>query len=489
MRSRRSTRSRALLAALAAALSLTTSAVAAPAPPFAQAGRWILDSRGRVVVLHGVNMVNKKPPYYPSALGFGADDVKALKREGFNTVRLGIIYKGLESQRGQIDDAYLAKVLETARLLERNGIYPLVDFHQDMYNERFNGEGFPDWAVRDDGLPAQPDEGFPANYLIMPALQRNYDHFFADTDVQEPYAAAWAHVADRFRGERGLVGFDIFNEPFPGTQWQTCANPSGCPELDAKLAAFSKRVFDAVRKVDTKRLLWWEPYLTFNNGAQTSHGDTGHSRAGMSFHMYCLGETPGVTPPSRPPDPGGCATEDGLVLDNADAVSKQTGDALLLSEFGATDDVSTIGRVVGEADGARMSWQYWSWWNSDTCCDRPSEGVIRDISKPPTNENLKQDKLDVLVRPYPQAIAGTPERWSFDPSTRMFDLAYSLKPAGPRRPTYTPTEVWVPRRKYPKGYTVKVAGARVTSRPDSQLLQLRAKKSAGKVTVQVSPRG
>ena len=72
----------------------------------------------------------------------------------------------------------------------------------------------------------------------------------------------------------------------------------------------------------------------------------------------------------------------------------------------------------------------------------------------------------------------------------MFDLAYSIKPpAGKRRPTYTPTEVWVPRRHYPKGYTVKVTGARVTSRPNKQLLTLRAKRSAGKVTVQVAPRG
>jgi endoglycosylceramidase len=448
----------------------------------------VLDRKGRVVVLHGVNMVNKKPPYHPAALGFGKDDVKAIKGMGFNTVRVGIVYKGLESRRGRYDDAYLAEVLKTVRLLERNGIHPLVDFHQDMYNERFNGQGFPDWAVRDDGLPPEPDQGFPANYLIMPALQRAYDHFFADVDLQEPYAAAWAHVAGRFKGERGLLGFDVFNEPFPGTQWQTCANPGGCPGLDAKLAAFSKRVFDAIRAVDRRNVLWWEPYLVFNNGAQTSHGDTGHARAGMSFHMYCLGETPGL-PQSEGPDSGGCGFEDGLVLDNAEAVSGQTGDALLLSEFGATDNLETLARVVTEADAARMSWQYWSWWNADVCCDRPVEGVIRDIRKPPTADNLKQEKLDVLVRPYPQAVAGTPERWSFDPSTHVFDLEYSLKPAGRRRPTYTPTEVWVPRRQYPKGYTVKAAGARVVSRPNSQLLRLRAKKSAGKVTVQVTPRG
>ena len=84
----------------------------------------------------------------------------------------------------------------------------MLDFHQDLYNERFQGEGWPDWAVQDDGLPAEPKAGFPANYLVMPALQRAFDHFWANdpgpggVGLQDRYAAAWAHVAARFRSTR-----------------------------------------------------------------------------------------------------------------------------------------------------------------------------------------------------------------------------------------------------------------------------------------------
>jgi endoglycosylceramidase len=53
------------------------------------AGRWLTDERGRVVVLHGMNMVNKLPPYHPAAIGFGAKDADFLAAQGFNTVRLG----------------------------------------------------------------------------------------------------------------------------------------------------------------------------------------------------------------------------------------------------------------------------------------------------------------------------------------------------------------------------------------------------------------
>jgi len=91
-----------LICTLAAALALsaTTQAAAALVGPLGHSGRWITDADGRVVILHGVNMVYKRPPYYPSAAGFGSDDAAFLQDNGFDTVRLGLIYKGVEPQPG-----------------------------------------------------------------------------------------------------------------------------------------------------------------------------------------------------------------------------------------------------------------------------------------------------------------------------------------------------------------------------------------------------
>src|SRR5947209_16285535 len=163
----------AAMGALAALLlAFCASGSAAPEPPFAHVGRFITDSTGRVFITHGVNLVYKVPPYEPSVSGFSDDDAEFLAREGFNSVRLGVIYKAVEPSPGVYDDAYLAKIAQTAALLEKHDIAPLVDFHQDMYNERFQGEGWPDWAVLDDGLPAQPQAGFPGNYIGQPAVNR-----------------------------------------------------------------------------------------------------------------------------------------------------------------------------------------------------------------------------------------------------------------------------------------------------------------------------
>src|SRR5262249_33970080 len=73
----------------------------AASPPPAQvgllghAGQWLTDSTGRVVILHGVNMVAKRPPYVPAAVGFDADDAQFLAQHGFRAVRLGVIWKAI----------------------------------------------------------------------------------------------------------------------------------------------------------------------------------------------------------------------------------------------------------------------------------------------------------------------------------------------------------------------------------------------------------
>jgi hypothetical protein len=54
-------------------------AAAAPKLPLRHAGRWITDATGRVVVMHGANLVYKVAPFYPSASPFGASDAAFLR--------------------------------------------------------------------------------------------------------------------------------------------------------------------------------------------------------------------------------------------------------------------------------------------------------------------------------------------------------------------------------------------------------------------------
>ena len=72
----------------------------------------------------------------------------------------------------------------------------------------------------------------------MPALQRTFDNFWANArgpggvGVQTRYAAAWRHVAARFRAQRGVMGYDLMNEPFPGSGVRDCFSAAGCREFE-----------------------------------------------------------------------------------------------------------------------------------------------------------------------------------------------------------------------------------------------------------------
>ncbi len=458
------------------------------------AGRWITDDQGRVVILHGVNMMNKFAPYHPAALGFDDDDIAKIAAEGFNTIRLGFIWKGLEPQPGQYDMQYLAALHETARKAGEAGLWVLMDFHQDMWNEKFNGEGAPDWASIDDGLPAQPNIGFPLNYFVMPALWRAYDHFFGFDHgpdgrvLADALADAWRVVAQEFRTLPRLVGYDLFNEPFPGSTYPLCANPVGCPTEDAKLTEVNRRLAQVVRKADPATMVFYEPFVTFDFGAATFHGDLGDDLAqGFTFHNYCLAAQPGLPPPPSELTAICGPTGEQMVFNNAEAQSRKTGNALLLSEFGATDDLTSIERMVNLADSNLVSWQYWAWWNRDPSAPRDSEGIIRDISKAPTADNLKQDKLDVLVRPYPQLVSGTPISFNFDRASRTFNLTYNAAKAdgSGQFPAGSITRIWVPKRQYPNGYQVKIIGGRVLSNKGAEALEIQSNSGKGDIVITV----
>lgn len=481
------------LVALCAAL-LPASAAGKPGEPvgpLASTGRWLTDAEGRVVVLHGINMVAKRPPYQPAALGFGPDDAEFLARNGFNTVRLGLIYAGVEPQPGAYDDDYIKRSRRTERQLAERGIFTMVDFHQDLYNERYGGEGWPAWATLDDGLAAEPMPGFPLTYVSSPGLNRAFDNFWANVSgpggagLQGRYAAAWARVARTFRSEDAVLGYDVMNEPWPGSSYTGCLSTAGCPGFDRdRLAPMSRRVIAAIRRVESRHIVFHEPHVLFNFGVETGLPDLGKN-LGFSFHDYCLTGLIAGTPPT-------CEEGEALPFDNADAYSRRTGDAPILSEFGATQDLVTLERITRYADEHMVSWQEWHYCG----CDDPTtsgpgdvQALVKDPARPPRGANVFRAKLATLARPYPQLIAGTPKRWSFDPGDRSFRLEYTPRRAdGDGRFRRGTSLVFLPRIQYPRGYLVAVRGATIASARDARRLLLRAGRGAARVELTVMPR-
>jgi hypothetical protein len=225
--------------------------------------------------------------------------------------------------------------------------------------------------------------------------------------------------ASRFASAQHTIGFDLLNEPWPGTPWATCLALTGCPAFDTgALGPFYRRVLDRIRAVDRQKLIWYEPNVLFNFGADTNIPALGDRAAGFSFHFYC---TPGIAAP--PYNLASCDEQTGEhVLSNADKRAQATGDALMLSEFGATDDLATIRSNLAHADRHMVSWQEWHYCGcSDPTTTGPGDvqALVKDPAAPPRGANVFRSKLKALARPYPQLVAGTPTGWQFDPATRL----------------------------------------------------------------------
>lgn len=463
-----------------------------PVLPLAHAGRWITDAQGRVVIIHGMNYVKKDPTTLPdksqtldpAADGFGDNDLQWLADNGFNGLRLGIEDYGVEPQPGIYDDTYIGQIAAMAKLAASHGVYPLIDFHQDDYSPAFGGNGFPAWMVQDDGLPHQPDVGFPYSQFTMPAMLRAWDHFWANdvasdgVGLQDHFAAAVAHSAAQFVGIDGLLGYEYLNEPWPGTVYATCTVPLvGCPIFDATLTGFNRKVAAPLRAVDQRHLIFAEPNVIFNDGVQTNVGALNDSDAGFAFHVYCL--LAGADANSE--SPGGaqlCPTMEELAFSNADAHAAKTGEALMLTEYGATPDTEVVSRNTASADAHMVSWLWWTY----------NEGTGLNPSQDPPDTKINNAVADLLVCAYPQIVAGTPLNWSFNPATHVFDLQYSTARAGGGTlPADAQTVVFLPARHYKQGYKVTVSGATVVSKVGATLLQLVNQSGANTVTLHVEP--
>ncbi|HEY1700117.1 MAG TPA: cellulase family glycosylhydrolase [Trebonia sp.] len=465
-----------------------SSAAVLPAAPIGHAGRWITDADGKVVLVSGVNMVNKLAPYTPAADGFDDADAAFLADNGLDAVRVGVLWEAVEPEPGVFDDSYLASIKSTVDDLASHGVVSLLDFHQDMYNETFQGEGEPAWAIDDDDVPDIPQAGFPGNYFLNPALQVTYDNFFANASVdgeglEDWYAGMVRHVAAYFDGDSGVLGYDLFNEPSPGTALATCFTPLiGCPELDSELTGFYTTVDQAVRQVNTSALLFGEPWMSFDIGAPSSLGSTGDPEQGFSFHDYCpsddLSTDFNIT----------CPAFNDAVFANADAVSANTGDALLLTEFGATDDPSVLSGLVADADQARVGWLDWAFCDcGDPTTSSSQDGLVTDPADAPAGSNVDTAMLDALAVPHPELVAGTPQSYGYDTAANTFTLSYSTERADGSGtfPAGSVTDVAVPAVQYPGGYAVDVSGGTVTAA--GGVLAVASCPDAASVHVTVTP--
>ena len=263
---------------------------------------FILDNDGRYSVFHGVNVVIKLPPYLPDLDKFDPFfslntpyDFKIMKKMGFNMVRLGVIWEAVEKEPGVYDMEYLEKVEEIINNLGKNGIYTMVDAHQDVFSRNFCGEGVPyfytnqleydkkcdaslvtqflgfvgycktlsdfDFNYDENGLPLVEDckkQSF-AEYHYLAEFSSAYKQFYLNTgNVQDKFIEFWKVVANKFKGNKYVLGYDFWNEPAPGGFLEDFKSViPGRADLYSILPLY-RRLEEALREIDPNYILYFE---------------------------------------------------------------------------------------------------------------------------------------------------------------------------------------------------------------------------------------
>jgi endoglycosylceramidase len=438
-------------------------------------GTHLVNSDGQVVILHGLNEVYKLAPYEPSATGFSDDDAAFLQENGFNVVRLGVIWSAAEPEPGVYDDSYLAAIQQTVQTLHEHGIYVILDMHQDSYSTLFGGEGAPSWAVQDGGL-ANPSLPFPLGYFFNPAEAHAWDAFWSNSDapngigLENDYSQMLEHVASYFNGNSGVAGIEIMNEPSPGTE--TLSTLLGGSHFDSQeLTSFYDQAAGAIRAVDPNTPIFFEPDAIATNGLPITLGTVDQPGMVLAFHDYAPGSLAAIS------------------VQNAANYAQEHNVPAFMTEFGSGGGNTTIGSTAQFANTAQIGWTEWEYsaQGDITTTGNGMGWLVDDPGQPLVGDNVDIAKLAVLAEPFPQKVSGALDSWSF--TNGAFQFSYSTHEIGGLSsfPAGSQTTISVPSVEFPGGYTVGVTGGEVVSGPNAAELVIASDSGASTISVAVNP--
>jgi endoglycosylceramidase len=413
------------------------------------------ENRSRI--FHGVNAVYKIAPWHPTVAGFDSEntlseiDSANLKKWGFNVVRLGVMWPGVEpTARGLYNQTYLDQIETIVTNLGKSDIYVILDFHQDIWHRKYCGEGVPDY-VFDTCQKAQPanTQPFPlpavnitypldidGNPTIESCLSSMFATYYMSAEVGagfqclydnednlwDAFAGYWVAVAQRFSRTTNVLGYELINEPWAGDVFAYPKNLFPGYAEKTYLQPLYEHLHKAIRAVDDSKIIFFEGLTIdyWQSGFSAGPGGVEYNdRQALAYHIYC---------PLQ--DPSGkkevvCDVINDALLAFRRKDAERMGVAMLMTEFGAAEDIKAdifaLEETARLADRFQQSWMYWQfkYYEDLTTCTPLGESLYDAAGE------VCLDKLQVLSRTYPQAVAGTLHSFHFDVHTAAFTMEYS----------------------------------------------------------------
>ena len=384
------------------------------------------DSQNRERFFHGVNVVYKSSPFHPNPSGpltsdsFSLEDIENLESWGFNIIRLGTMWPGMEPERAKYNTTYLDIIETIVNTSADHGIYSLLDFHQDVYSPKYCGEGIPLWAsitgddawnfprpiqwtpfnISSEGLPSDADcSSFAwATFYLTSATGSAFQNLYDNYDgIQDSLGIFWQKIAERFYLNDDVIGYELINEPWAGDH---ISNPLRMiPGYADKynLGPMYDNLNTYIRKIDDQHIVFFEP-VTWDDFIPMGFdhapgGDVFANRSAISYHYYqlpCLNLKWEISARQR------------------DQNRLKVGS--ICTEFDIfTGNFNDISQSLDIFDEYLQSWIGWDYKNGNFYYD---------------NFTAKDDYIKVVSRTYAQAVSGRTKSMKFDSSTRDFNLVF-----------------------------------------------------------------
>lgn len=406
----------ALLLGLFGAAGLASAFEAATAPPELRViGRNFVDAQDRVVILRGLNVAGnaKVPPFIPFRNLAMLDPLPGF---GANVIRLLFNWEAYEPEPGQYDEDYLAWVSSAAAAAWARGLYVIIDLHQDGYSRFLAqgcGEGFPRWAIPWYIPLSLPDNGLACGswglrMSLDPLQHATWNGFYQDAfGVRSRFLALWQRLVRRFSQIRGVIGYDLLNEPWG---WET-----------SEIGPLYDDLARVIRREDPEAILFIEPHIAVGIGvAQTALPRPDFGNVAYAPHLYdpmviALGRWDGKS--TQVLD---------LALARAAAKSAEWNVPLIFGELGVSGTLSN-GRAFMDAQYDRLNarfasavqWAYTPGWNPETL----DGWNFEDFS---IVDNAQRLRRNFRIRPYAQKIFGEPLRMDEERAADGSTLAFTV---------------------------------------------------------------
>jgi endoglycosylceramidase len=405
-----------------------------PASPVRPADGHLVDADDRRVLLRGVNV--RAAGFFDGFRGrmpmppFDVDvDCRVIGEDlGMNHVRLAINWSLLEPSRGQLDQAYIDRVLAVAAGCDRHGVYTLVDLHQDGWSKYVGDDGAPFWAHQPP-LPAEDiDERHGGQPSTAPAPVSAANGFFTDRDgLVVDYARMAGELAARIDRQPGIIGLELMNEPI------------GVPE---DLDHFHRVVGRAVRDAAPGLPVYVEPNAIRNvlDIAVPGRVDVPgvvyapHLYTGVFQGNWTVGDNDRI-------EASVVAMLDEALVNQAPVVVTELG-----NDPTTAAGVAWLTGAYLALDRHRISASAWVYEEWPSTCGSPSCWGLYDETPvdggAAFTRALRPQAAISMGRAFPRAIDGQLVSFQFDPDRRVLDVAMSDVPAGGRHVLSAPRLVY-----------------------------------------------